>query len=202
MDVVPSANASSLPVSAPKRFSPAAWLLFNLRLGGLTFGFGSITPMYERALVQDTQALTREEFQETLTLAQVLPGPSLVSMTMYLGQRLFGTPFALLGVVCLCLPGALWAALVVRWVPFERPLVQHLMQGFAVGAAVLLADFIRRLWPGIVGTHVRGELATRAKLARRAAVALGVTALIVAHLPMFAVVLVGIAASVIAEFSP
>jgi chromate transporter len=199
---VPSVNASSLSESVSKRFTPVAWLLFNLRLGGLTFGFGSITPMYERALVQDTQALTREEFQETLTLAQVLPGPSLVSMTMYLGQRMFGTLVALLGVVCLCLPGALWAALVVRWVPFDRPLVQRLMQGFAIGAAVLLADFIRRLCPGIAGTQVRGESATRAKLARRVAVALGVAGSIAARLPMFTVVLAGIAVSVIAEFCP
>lgn len=163
---------------------------------------GSITPMFERALVQDTQSLTAEEFQETLTLAQVLPGPSLVSMTMYLGQRLFGTTFGLLGVVCLCLPGALWATLVVRWVPFERPIVQTLMHGFAIGAVVLLADFVRRLWPGVRGTHVPGVLASRAKVARRLLVVLAVTGLIAAHVPMFTVVAIGSLACLAAEFVP
>jgi chromate transporter len=177
-------------------------LLFNLRVGGLTFGMGSITPIFERALVQDTQSLTAEEFQETLTLAQVLPGPSLVSMTMYLGQRLFGSAVGVLGVVCLCLPGALWATLVVRWVPFERPLVQTFMHGFAIGAVVLLADFVRRLWPGIRGTHLSGVPATRAKLVRRCAVTLAVIALIAARVPMFTVVPLGVIACVGAEFLP
>lgn len=195
-------NATVLPNTSPKRLSAGAWLLFNLRVGGLSFGMGSITPIFERALVQDTQSLTAEEFQETLTLAQVLPGPSLVSMTMYLGQRLFGTTFGLLGVICLCLPGALWATLVVRWVPFERPLVQTFMHGFAIGAVVLLADFVRRLWPGIRGTHRPGIPATRAKLARRFAVALAVTGLIAVRMPMFTVVALGALACIAAEFVP
>ncbi len=199
---MPSLDVTLLAQARPKRMSAGAWLFFNLRVGGLTFGMGSITPIFERALVQDTQSLTAEEFQETLTLAQVLPGPSLVSMTMYLGQRQFGTAIALLGVVCLCLPGALWAALVVRWVPFERPLVQTLMHGFAVGAVVLLADFMRRLWPGVRGTHLPGIRATRSKLVRRVAVALAVTGLIAARVPMFTVVAGGALACLGAEFLP
>ena len=183
---MPSLDVTLLAQTRPKRLSAGAWLLFNLRVGGLTFGMGSITPIFERTLVQDTQSLTAEEFRETLTLAQVLPGPSLVSMTMHLGQRLFGPTFALLGVVCLCLPGALWATLIVRWLPFERPLVQALMHGFAVGAAVLVADFLRRL----------------SKLVRRLAVALTVTALISARVPMFAVVAAGVLAGLGAEFLP
>jgi len=183
-------------------FSAATWLLFNLRVGGLTFGMGSITPIYERALVQDARVLTREEFQETLTLAQVLPGPSLVSMAMYLGQRLFGTTIAVLGVVCMCLPGALWAALVLRYVPFEKPAVHEVMRGFAIGAVVLLADFVRRLWPGIQGSHLPGEPAARSKLARRVAIALAVTASIAARVPMITVVAIGVVACVGAEFIP
>lgn len=36
------------------------------------------------------KALTSREFQEILTVCQVLPGPTLVSLAMYLGRRLFG----------------------------------------------------------------------------------------------------------------
>jgi chromate transporter len=199
---VPSLDITLPAQARARRLSASAWLLFNLRVGGLTFGMGSITPIFERALVQDTQSLTAQEFQETLTLAQVLPGPSLVSMAMYLGQRLYGTTFALLGVVCLCLPGALWAALVVRFVPFERPLVQTLMHGFAVGAVVLLADFVCRLWPGVRATHLPRIVATRSKLVRRLAVALAVTGLIAARVPMFTVVALGALACMAAEFLP
>jgi len=202
MDMVSMVDARVLPSTSDKRMTAGAWLLFNLRVGGLTFGMGSITPIFERALVQDTRSLTAEEFQETLTLAQVLPGPSLVSMTMCLGQRLFGTAFALLGVVCLCLPGALWATLVSHWVPFERPLVQTLMHGFAVGAVVLLADFVRRLWPGIRGTHLPGVAATRRKIVRRLTVALAVIGLIAMRVPMFTVVGLGALGCIGAEFLP
>jgi len=199
---VSSVDVTLLAEAEPKRMSAGAWLLFNLRVGGLTFGMGSITPIFERALVQDTQSLTAEQFQETLTLAQVLPGPSLVSMVMYLGQRQFGITFGLLGVICLCLPGVLWAVLVIHWLPFERPLVQTLMHGFAVGALVLLADFMRRLWPGVRGTHVPGVGATRQKLARRLLVALAVSALIAVRVPMIAVVSGGVLACLSAEFLP
>jgi len=106
---VSSLDVTLLNEATPKRLSAGGWLLFNLRVGGLTFGMGAMTPIFERALVQETRSLTAQEFQETLTLAQVLPGPSLVSLVMYLGQRQFGTLFGLFGVVCLCLPGALWA---------------------------------------------------------------------------------------------
>jgi chromate transporter len=179
LEVVGLEREFGLAESARTPFSASRWLLFNLRVGGLTFGMGSITPIYERALVQDARVLTREEFQETLTLAQVLPGPSLVSMAMYLGQRLFGTTIAVLGVVCMCLPGALWAALVLRYVPFEKPAV-----------------------PGIQGTHLPGEPAARSKLARRIAIALAVTASIAARVPMFTVVAIGVVACVGAEFIP
>jgi len=190
----------ALATRAP--FTALDWLLFNLRIGGLTFGMGSITPIYQRALVQDTRMLTQEEFQETLTLAQVLPGPSLVSMAMYLGRRSFGTAVGVLGVVCLCLPGALWAALVIRYVPFGNPAVHESMRGFAIGALVLLADFVLRLWPGIRGTHRTGERVSTAKLARRIAVALAIIAAMAARVPMFLVVAFGVVACVSAEFLP
>jgi hypothetical protein len=76
------------------------------------------------------------------------------------------------------------------------------MHGFAVGAVVLLADFVRRLWPGIRGTHLPGVVATREKLVRRLLVALAVIGLIAARVPMFTVVGLGTLACVGAEFLP
>jgi len=80
--------------------------------------------------------------------------------------------------------------------------VQTFMHGFAVGAVVLLADFVRRLWPGVRGTHLPGIVATRSKLVRRLAVALAVTGLIAARVPMFTVVAAGALACMGAEFLP
>jgi len=195
---------SSAEAAEPRRepFTAWSWLLFNLKVGGLTFGMGAITPIYQRALVEDARLLTPEEFQEALTLAQVLPGPSLVSLAMYLGRRVFGTPVAVLGVLCLSLPGAVWAGLVLRWVPFQHPLVRESMRGFAMGALVLLLDFVRRLWPGLTGTHQPGERASTPKLARRIAVSIGLIGLIAARAPMLLVVALGVFTCILAEFAP
>src|SRR5580704_2855450 len=87
---------------ANRPLTPRDWLLFNAKVGSLTFGMGAITPMYERVLVRERKALTSREFQEILTVCQVLPGPTLVSLAMYLGRRLFGPAVGFLGVLCLC----------------------------------------------------------------------------------------------------
>ena len=63
--------------------------------------------LYEEAVVQRRGWLSAAEFEEVLTIAQLLPGPNLVNLAAYLGYRLVGPVLAVLGVLCLCLPGAL-----------------------------------------------------------------------------------------------
>ena len=181
--------------------TPRDWLLFNAKVGALTFGMGAITPMYERLLVRERTALTAREFQEILTVCQVLPGPTLVSMAMYLGRRLFGPAVGLLGVLCLCCPGAVWALLFVRFVPLDRPDVRALFWGFAIASLILLVDMIVRLLPALGATHAAGESATPARRARRVAIAIGVGVAVLLHASMMSVALVGATACLVAEFA-
>jgi chromate transporter len=181
--------------------TPRTWLLFNAKVGSLTFGMGAITPMYERVLVREHKALTPREFQEILTVCQVLPGPTLVSLAMYLGQRLFGSAVGLLGVFCLCCPGAVWALLFVRFVPLDRPDVRAVFWGFAIVSLILLVDMVIRLLPGLGATHAAGETATLGRLARRVAIAIGVGVAVLLHASMMSVALVGATVCLVAEFA-
>jgi chromate transporter len=53
-------------------------------------GFGGVLPVAQRELVERERWLTREQFVETLALAQVLPGPNVVNLSLMVGQRFFG----------------------------------------------------------------------------------------------------------------
>ena len=53
-------------------------------------GFGGVLPIAQRELVERRQWLTREEFAETLSVGQVLPGPNIVNLSLMIGDRFFG----------------------------------------------------------------------------------------------------------------
>ena len=66
-------------------------------------GFGGVLPVAQRVLVEQRQWLSREQFVETLSLGQVLPGPNIVNMALMIGDRFFGlrgAAAALLGLLC------------------------------------------------------------------------------------------------------
>lgn len=177
------------------------WVLLNLKLGAFCFGTGSVAPIYRRALVVETRSLSADEFQDALTVAQLLPGPNLVSLSMALGTRLFGYPAGVAGVAALCLPGALWALLTTRLIPIDRPPVRAVVAGFAVGAAVLLLDLALQLEQGLRATHVTGEQASRRKRGWRLGVVVAVATLSLLGVPLLSTVALGILGGVAAELA-
>src|SRR5580692_11467341 len=65
-------------------------------------GFGGAINWAHRALVQKRHWMSDEDFTETLSLCQFLPGPNIVNFAMCLGQRqhgLSGAMAALSGVI-------------------------------------------------------------------------------------------------------
>lgn len=58
-------------------------------------GFGGVLPVAQRVLVEQQRWLSREQFVETLSLGQVLPGPNIVNMALMIGDRFFGLRGAL-----------------------------------------------------------------------------------------------------------
>lgn len=58
-------------------------------------GFGGVLAVVQRELVEKKQWLTREQFIEDWAVAQILPGPNVVNLSLMLGGRYFGLSGAL-----------------------------------------------------------------------------------------------------------
>ncbi|MGZ8289065.1 MAG: chromate transporter [Telluria sp.] len=53
-------------------------------------GFGGVLAVVQREVVERKQWLTQEEFIEDWAVAQVMPGPNVVNLSMMIGGRYFG----------------------------------------------------------------------------------------------------------------
>jgi chromate transporter len=75
-----------LPRPAPQSLRQLFWAFNGLALQG----FGGVVAIAQRELVDKHQWLTREEFVEDWAVAQVLPGPNVVNLSLMIGDRYFG----------------------------------------------------------------------------------------------------------------
>ena len=177
------------------------WLRVNLTIGTLSFGSASRIVLYEDAVVRERGWLSEDEFSEVLTVAQLLPGPNLVNLSAYLGYRLVGIGGALIGIVCLCLPGAVLAVAVSSVLDVDHPWVQAPLRGMAVSGIVLLLLFLWRRLPGLASTPEPGRLAsTRVRVARWILL-LAVGAAVLLGASLFAILAVAIPVGLILEFA-
>lgn len=53
-------------------------------------GFGGVLAVAQRELVERERWLSREQFLQEFSLAQVLPGPNVVNLALMIGDRFFG----------------------------------------------------------------------------------------------------------------
>lgn len=110
-------------------------------------GFGGVLPVAQRELVERRQWLTREQFVETLSIGQVLPGPNIINMALMIGDRFFGWRGAFASLVgLLTLPLVIvmtLAALYARWA--TEPLVAGALRGMGAVAAGLIVAMALRL---------------------------------------------------------
>jgi chromate transporter len=60
-------------------------------------GFGGVLAVVQRVLVEEKRWLTREQFIEDWAVAQIMPGPSVVNLSLMIGGRHFGLAGALAG---------------------------------------------------------------------------------------------------------
>jgi len=58
-------------------------------------GFGGVLAVVQRELVEKKRWLTKEEFLEEWAVAQIMPGPNVVNLSLMIGGRHFGLPGAL-----------------------------------------------------------------------------------------------------------
>jgi chromate transporter len=114
-------------------------------------GFGGVLPVAQRELVERRRWLTREQFLEQLSVAQVLPGPNIVNLALMIGDRFGGLRGAIAA-----LAGILLAPLVVVLVlaVFARqmsgvPAVGGALRGMGVVASGLILSTAWKLGLGL-----------------------------------------------------
>ncbi len=114
-------------------------------------GFGGVLPVAQRTLVEREQWLTREQFVEWLSVAQVLPGPNIINMALMIGDNFFGWRgvLASLGGLLLAplLVVLLAAALYGRFATL--PLVAGALRGMGAVAAGLIFSTGLKLLPAL-----------------------------------------------------
>jgi chromate transporter len=81
--------------AAPREGSAGLVDLFVAFMQISLSGFGGAINWAHRALVQQRRWMNDEDFTETLSLCQFLPGPNIVNFAMCLGQRQHGLSGAL-----------------------------------------------------------------------------------------------------------
>jgi chromate transporter len=104
-------------------------------------GFGGVLAVVQRELVDKRGWLTREQFVEDWAVAQVLPGPNVVNLSLMLGDRYFGWRGALAaGAGMLLLPLVVLMALAVGFATVaDHPMAQGALRGMGAVAAGLVA---------------------------------------------------------------
>jgi chromate transporter len=158
-------SAAAQPLQAPRSpQSPADLFRVFTRLA--LQGFGGVLPVAQRTLVEQERWLTREQFLEMLSIAQILPGPNIVNLSLILGDRHFGWRGALAAVSGVMLaPLAvvlLLALLAQQW--RGQPLVNDALRGMGVVAAGLVLSTAIRLVGGL-RRNAMGRVACAAFLA-------------------------------------
>jgi chromate transporter len=58
-------------------------------------GFGGVLAVVQHELVERKRWLTKEEFLEDWAVAQIMPGPNVVNLSLMIGGRYFGLPGAM-----------------------------------------------------------------------------------------------------------
>ena len=103
-------------------------------------GFGGVLAVVQRELVERKRWLTQDEFIEDWAVAQVMPGPNVVNLSMMIGGRYFGLPgamAALAGMLAVPLVVVLLLAMLHAQVA-DDPRVAGALRGMAAVSAGLI----------------------------------------------------------------
>jgi chromate transporter len=104
-------------------------------------GFGGVLAVVQREIVERKRWLTHEEFVEDWAVAQIMPGPNVLNLSIMLGARWFGPAGALAAAAGLILVPLLLvlvlAAFHARYA--DHPAVAGALRGMAAVAGGLVA---------------------------------------------------------------
>jgi len=111
-------------------------------------GFGGILSVVQREMVEKKKWLTPEEFVEDWAVAQILPGPNVINLSLMIGGRHFG----LLGAVAalggiMCVPSILVLTIAILFAGVEHTAAaQGVLRGMgAVCAGLIVATGLKMI---------------------------------------------------------
>ena len=104
-------------------------------------GFGGVLAVVQRELVEKKRWMTREEFVEEWAVAQIMPGPNVVNLSLMIGARYFGFKGAMAALAgMLTVPLVIVLLLALVYAQFAaHPGLQGAMRGLGAVAAGLIA---------------------------------------------------------------
>ena len=104
-------------------------------------GFGGVLAVVQRELVDKKKWLTLDEFVEDWAVAQILPGPNVVNLSLMIGGRAFGLPGALAALAGLLLAPTVLVLLIAAAVAgvADTPTAQGMLRGMGAVSAGLIA---------------------------------------------------------------
>jgi len=84
-----AADSATHPLPRSRRDLFVAFTLLALQ------GFGGVLPIVQREMVERRRWMTQDEFVEEWAVAQTMPGPNVVNLSIVIGNRYFGLSGAL-----------------------------------------------------------------------------------------------------------
>ncbi len=111
-------------------------------------GFGGVLAIVQHELVEKKRWMTREEFVEEWAVAQIMPGPNVVNLSLMIGARYFGLPGALAALAgMLAIPLVIVLLLTFVYAQFaDHPGLAGALRGMgAVAAGLITAAGLRLL---------------------------------------------------------
>ena len=144
------ANARPQPRNCSDLFWSFTWLALQ--------GFGGVLAVVQRELVEKKRWMTNDEFVEDWAVAQIMPGPNVVNLSIMIGERYFGWRGAVAALAgMLTFPLILVLVLAVVYAQFaSQPAVAGALRGMGAVAAGLIAGMglklsstLRKHWLGL-----------------------------------------------------
>ena len=127
------AGARSQPHSKTDLFLSFTWLALQ--------GFGGVLAVVQRELVEKKRWMTRDEFVEEWAVAQIMPGPNVVNLSLMIGARYFGLGGAMAALAgMLAAPMCVVLLLAIGYTQFAAdPHMAGALRGMGAVAAGLIA---------------------------------------------------------------
>jgi chromate transporter len=145
-----SLEAAELPAAPLGRPHSRTDLFISFTLLALQ-GFGGVLAVVQRELVENKRWMTREEFVEEWAVAQIMPGPNVINLSITLGSRYFGLSGALVALAgMITFPLLVVLALALVYAGFAgNPHVAGALRGMGAVAAGLITATGLKLMPAL-----------------------------------------------------